>query len=79
MRMDHHRSIDLWQSRRSTMSHFDPLSSRVPLYLRPNRKTEGEHLVDAIRGIARMMRLRMLPYLWRGFRLASRLVRYSRQ
>lgn len=51
------------------MSRFDPLSSRVPLYLRPNVETEG----DAVCAIACMMRTRMLPYIYKRFEWVFRL------
>lgn len=56
------------------MSCFDPIGSRVPLHLRPDGKSDGEHLVDAVLMIASWIVLRVVPAFRRNVAQVSRVV-----
>lgn len=60
------------QREATEMSSFDPLGSRVPLHLRPDGKSDGEHLMIAISAILRTVRSRTVPFLRRVLERLSR-------
>jgi hypothetical protein len=50
------------------MSYFDPIGSRVPLSLRPDGKTDGEHLLEGISTMIKYLRRRVVPIVQRPWR-----------